>query len=238
MLNWLSNLPPALIYVVVALLVFAEDALFVGFVLPGETAAVIGGVLANRGTVNIWLLAFLVVCAAVAGDSVGYEVGRHFGERLLDTRLLRRHKVKLDKARALIRRRGPEAVFLGRFVSFFRALMPPLAAMSRIPYRKFLLFNALGGLVWGVGFTLLGYFAGAAYSRVEHVVGRILAGVVAVVIIIGLIMWRVRRGRVERAEEEAGNAGDGGDTEDTEDTEEAGAGGAEAPAAPGDDVTR
>ena len=193
MLDWLSNLPPALIYVVVGLLVFAEDALFVGFVLPGETAAVIGGVLANRGTVSIWWLACVVVVAAIAGDSVGFEVGRHFGERPLNTRSLRGHKVKIDKARELIRRRGPEAVFLGRFVSFFRALMPPLAAISHIPYRKFLLFNALGGVVWGVGFTLLGYFAGAAYSRVEHLVGRILAGVVALIVIVAVIVWRVRR---------------------------------------------
>ena len=227
MLNWLSHLPPALVYVVVALLVFVEDALFVGFVVPGETAAVIGGVLANRGTVNIGLLAFLVVCAAIVGDSVGYEVGRHFGERLLNTKPLRGHKVRLDKARALIRRRGAEAVFLGRFVSFFRALMPPLAAISHIPYRKFLLFNALGGLVWGVGFTLLGYFAGAAYSRVEHVVGGILAGIVAAVLIVGLIVWRVRRCSAERAEEEA----------EREAGEEAGADDPESPAAPGEDVT-
>lgn len=206
MLNWLSGLPPALVYAVVALLVFAEDALFVGFVLPGETAAVIGGVLANRGTVNIWALTALVVVAAILGDSVGFEVGRHFGDRLLNTRPLRRHQTRLDKARALIRRRGAEAVFLGRFVSFFRALMPPLAAISHIPYRKFLLFNALGGLVWGVGFTLLGYFAGAAYSRVEHLVGRILAGVVAGIVIVGLIVWRIRRRSAERAEEEEAEA--------------------------------
>jgi membrane-associated protein len=219
MLNWLSNLPPALVYVVVALLVFAEDALFVGFVLPGETAAVIGGVLANRGTVSIWALTPLVVFAAIAGDSVGFEVGRHFGERLLNTRPLRGHRVKIDQARALIRRRGPEAVFLGRFVSFFRALMPPLAAMSRIPYRKFLLFNALGGLVWGVGFTLLGYFAGAAYSRVEHLVGRILAVFVALVVIAGLIVWRVRRRRADRAEEETADDAEAGDDAEADDAE-------------------
>lgn len=207
MLNWLSHLPPALIYVVVGLLVFLEDGLFVGFVVPGETAAVVGGVLANRGTVSIWGLAIVVVFAAIAGDSVGFEVGRHFGERLLRVGPLRRHKVRIDKARALIRRRGAEAVFLGRFVSFFRALMPPLAAISRIPYGKFLLFNALGGIVWGVGFTLLGYFAGAAYSRVEHLAGGILAGVVALVVIVGIIVWRVRRGQAERAEEETGDGG-------------------------------
>ena len=206
MFNWLSNLPPALIYVVVGLLVFVEDALFVGFVVPGESAAVIGGVLANRGTVSIWGLAAVVVFAAIAGDSVGYEVGRHYGERLLNTRPMRRHQARLDEARAMIRRRGAAAVFLGRFVSFFRALMPPLAAISRIPYRKFLLYNALGGIVWGVGFTLLGYLAGAAYSRVEHIVGGILAGIVALVVIIGLIGWRLRRRRAERAEEEGADA--------------------------------
>ena len=216
MLHWLSSLPPALIYIVVGLLVFVEDALFVGFVVPGETAAVIGGVLASQGAVSVAGLAAVVVCAAIAGDSVGFEVGRHFGERLLNTRPLRRHKVKIDKARELIRRRGAEAVFLGRFVSFFRALMPPLAAMSRIPYRRFLLFNALGGLVWGVGFTLLGYFAGSAYSRVEHLVGRILAGVVAVIVIVGVIVWRVRRRRADEAEEngEAGKNEEVGENED------------------------
>jgi membrane protein DedA with SNARE-associated domain len=81
--------------------------------------------------------------------------------------------------------------------------MPPLAGISRLPYGKFLLFNALGGIVWGVGFTLLGYFAGAAYSRVEHLAGGILAGAVALVVIGALIVWRIRRGRAERAEEES-----------------------------------
>ena len=193
MFDWLAHLPPALVYVVVGLLVFTEDALFVGFVVPGETAAVIGGVLAHRGTVSIWGLAAVVVLAAIVGDSVGFEVGRHFGDRLLNVGPLRRHRARLDDARALIRRRGAEAVFLGRFVSFFRALMPPLAAISKIPYRRFLTFNALGGLVWGVGFTLLGYFAGAAYQRVEHTVGKVLAGVVALIVITGLIVWKVRR---------------------------------------------
>ncbi|NUR63030.1 MAG: DedA family protein [Catenulispora sp.] len=177
----------------VGVLVFTEDALFVGFVVPGETAAVIGGVLAHRGTVSIWVLAAVVVLAAIAGDSVGFEVGRRFGDRPLNVGPLRRHRARVDDARALIRRRGAEAVFLGRFVSFFRALMPPLAAISELPYGRFLTFNALGGLVWGVGFTLLGYFTGAAYQRVEHTVGKLLAGFVVLVVIVGLIVWRVRR---------------------------------------------
>ncbi|NUP46213.1 MAG: DedA family protein [Catenulispora sp.] len=198
MFDWLASLPPALIYVVVGLLVFTEDALFIGFVVPGETAAVVGGVLAHRGTVSVWGMAAVVVVAAIAGDSVGFEVGRHFGDRLLNVGPLRRHRTRIDDARGLIRRRGAEAVFLGRFVSFFRALMPPLAAISRIPYGRFLTFNALGGLVWGVGFTLLGYFAGAAYQRVEHTVGKVLAAVVALVVIVALVVWKIRRGRAEQ----------------------------------------
>ncbi|GAA1992242.1 DedA family protein [Catenulispora subtropica] len=197
MLDWLSRLPPALIYVTVGALVFVEDALFVGFVVPGETAAVVGGVLAHRGAVSIWVLAAVVVGAAVAGDSAGFEVGRHLGDRLLGVRPLLRHRSRIDRARALINRRGAAAVFLGRFVSFFRALMPPLAAISRIPYDRFLFFNALGGLVWGVGFTLLGYFTGAAYQKVEHLVGGLLAGFVALVVIVALIVWRVRRNRAD-----------------------------------------
>lgn len=198
MFDWLASLPPALVYVVVGLLVFTEDALFIGFVVPGETAAVVGGVLAHRGTVSVWGMAAVVVFAAIAGDSVGFEIGRHFGDRLLNVGPLRRHRARIDDARGLIRRRGAEAVFLGRFVSFFRALMPPLAAISRIPYGRFLTFNALGGLVWGVGFTLLGYFAGAAYQRVEHTVGKVLAAAVALVVIVALVVWKIRRGRAEQ----------------------------------------
>ncbi len=192
-INWLDALSGPVVYAVVAALVFAEDALFFGFVLPGETAVVIGGVLASQGSVSVWWLAPFVVLAAIVGDSTGYEVGRHLGPRILGTRPLRRHAVRVGKAQELIRRRGPAAVFFGRFVVFFRAMMPALAGASRMPYRRFLLFNALGGLVWGVGFTLLGYFAGTAYTRVESLVGRGFAVVLAAVVVAALAVWHVRR---------------------------------------------
>jgi membrane protein DedA with SNARE-associated domain len=197
--DWLGGLSGPVIYAVVAALVFCEDAIFVGFVLPGETAVVLGGVLASQGKVNVWLLCLVVVFAAIAGDSVGYEIGHRFGPSILNVRPLRRHHARVLKAQDLIRRRGPEAVFLGRFIAFFRAMMPALAGISRMPYRRFLLFNALGGLVWGVGFTLLGYFAGNAYSRIEAQVGRAVAIAVAAVVVVGLIVWHFRRRR--RADE-------------------------------------
>ncbi|QIY99144.1 DedA family protein [Streptomyces sp. S1D4-11] len=196
--DWLAGLSGPVVYAVVAALVFCEDALFFGFVLPGETAVVLGGVLASQHHVSVYWLALAVVLAAIAGDSIGYELGHHFGPRILATRPLRRHQDRIADAQTLIRRRGPAAVFLGRFIAFFRAMMPALAGASRMRYRTFLLFNALGGLVWGVGFTLLGYFAGSAYTKVEHTVGRALALVLAAVVIAALVAWHLRRRRSDR----------------------------------------
>jgi membrane-associated protein len=120
---------------------------------------------------------------------------RRFGRGILNVRPLRRHRARVEKAEDLIRRRGPEAVFLGRFIAFFRAMMPALAGISRMPYRRFLLFNALGGLVWGTGSILLGYFAGNAYSKVEGQVGHAAAILIAAAALAGLIVWHSRRRR-------------------------------------------
>ncbi|MGW7103854.1 DedA family protein [Streptomyces sp. NPDC054838] len=203
--DWLGGLSGPVVYAVVGALVFAEDALFFGFVLPGETAVVLGGVLASQGKVSVWWLALVVVFAAIAGDSVGYEIGRHFGSRIMDTRPLRRHQDRVGKAQELIRNRGAVAVFLGRFLAFFRAMMPTLAGISRMPYRRFLLFNALGGLTWGIGFTALGYFAGTAYTRVESLIGRAIALLLAALVAVALIVWHIRRRRRADAPASAGD---------------------------------
>lgn len=200
--DWLAGLSGAAVYAVVAGLVFCEDALFFGFVIPGESAAVIGGVLAAQHQVSIYWLALIVVAAAIAGDSVGYEIGRRFGPRLLAAQSLRRHRRSIESARDLIRRRGPVAVFLGRFVAFFRAVMPALAGASGMRYRTFLLFNALGGLVWGVGFTLIGYAAGNAYSSIERFVGRGAALVFVALVVVVLAIRYVRRRRRDNGGED------------------------------------
>ena len=197
LLDRLFNASAPLVYLIVGGLVFAEDALFIGFFIPGETAAVIGGVIASRGHVDIVLMAAIVVFAAILGDSVGYEVGRHLGTRLLDLRVLAKHQRRLGDAQDFLRRRGGSAVFLGRFVAFFRAVMPALAGTSRMAYPKFLAFNAAGGLIWGVGFTLLGYLAGNSYQKVASTAGPIVAAVVAAIVIVALVVWRIRKHRSE-----------------------------------------
>jgi len=191
--------PGWLVYSLVGALVFAEDALFIGFVLPGETAAILGGVAAHRGHVSVYGVLAVVIIAAIVGDSVGYEVGRHFGPRLLRLHVFDKRRKRLDDARDLLARRGGTAVFLGRWIAFFRAVMPALAGTSRMPYRKFLAFNAAGGIAWGTTVVLVGYLAGASYAKVEKTLGRGTALIVLAVAAAALLAWRVRRHRVQRS---------------------------------------
>jgi membrane-associated protein len=196
-LEGLLTLPPGVVYLVVGALVFAEDAIFVGFVLPGETAAILGGVAASQGHASLAGMLAIVVLAAVVGDSVGYEVGKQLGPRILGLPLLRRRAEQLDRARSFLARRGGLAVFLGRFTAFFRAVMPALAGIAHMPYRRFLAFNLAGGLFWGIGVVLLGYLAGNSYEAVERLAGRAAAVVLVVVVVAVLIAWHLRRRRRE-----------------------------------------
>jgi membrane-associated protein len=195
LLDSLTHLDPVWVYLLVAAIVLAEDALFVGFVLPGETAAVLGGVTASLGHTNLFGMIAVVVVAAILGDSIGYEIGRHFGTRLLAARRLDRFRSRIDRAQALLARRGGPAVFLGRFVAFLRATMPFLAGATRMPYLTFLAYNAAGGLVWGTAVVLLGYLAGTSYQKIASTFGTAAALVVASIAVIALIVWRVRARR-------------------------------------------
>jgi membrane protein DedA with SNARE-associated domain len=194
----LLGAPAWVVYVVVGLVVFAEDALFVGFVLPGETLAILGGATASLGHTHLSAVLAIVVIAAVVGDSVGYEVGRIAGPRLLTLPLLRRHESRLEDAQEAMRRRGGPAVFLGRWTAFFRAVTPALAGLSRMRYRTFLPWNAIGGLAWGGAAVTAGYLAGVSYHRVEKWLGAGAAGVVVAVAAVALVVWQVRKRRQGR----------------------------------------
>jgi membrane-associated protein len=196
LLDHLLNLDPVWLLSIAALLVFLEDAIFIGFVIPGETAAVLSGVGSHNQGVALPIAATVIVVAAIAGDSVGYEVGqRFFGPKILGTKLLVKHRVRIERAQDFLRVRGGIAVFLGRFTAFFRAMMPALAGAARMPYRTFLAWNAAGGIVWGTTFVTLGYAFASTYKQVETKVGRGAAIGLAVIVVLGLIIWRIRSER-------------------------------------------
>ena len=198
LLNGILDQRAILVYVIVGLIVFAEDALFFGFVLPGETAAVLGGVAASLGHVDVAWMCVIVVAAAIVGDTVGYEIGARWGSRLLGLKILRKREKQVEAARSFLARRGGPAVFLGRFVAFLRAVVPFIAGTSHMHYRKFLAYNAAGGLVWGVGSVLLGYLAGNSYAAIEKTFGTWAAIAFGAVVVVALIAWAVYRRVRER----------------------------------------
>jgi membrane-associated protein len=200
--NGLIHLSGWIAYLVIAALVFGETAVFVGFVLPGEISVVLGGVLASRGHLSLPLLIVIVVAAAIAGPIVGYEIGRRMGDRLFQVRGLGKVQGGVHRARQFLRERGGVAVLAGRFVAIVRALMPAAAGAAGVRYRSFTLHNILGGVIWGVGYSLLGYLAGSAYAVVARRVGTGLAIATAVLIVAVVAVVLLRRHRAAgRAEE-------------------------------------
>ena len=201
-LHVLEHVPSPAVYALVGFFVFAEAALMIGFVFPGETAVVIGGALAGLGRVNLGVLIAVVVVAAIVGDSVGFEVGKRAGPWLLERRPLR-GRAAVQRTLVLLERYGGPAVFLGRFTAFARAVIPGMAGMSGMAYRTFLPWNALGGVVWGAGFAVLGYVVGLSFEKVLTAIGRwalvVVAVGVAVVVVIEVV--RRRRERARLAEE-------------------------------------
>jgi membrane protein DedA with SNARE-associated domain len=200
LLHELHRLPSPAVYALVTLLVFGEAALFIGFVVPGETAVLVAGVVASQGRVNVAVLAGLVALSAIVGDSVGYFVGHRFGERLLTLPLVRAKRSILERALDGLRTRGPVYVFLGRFSAFLRAVMPGLAGLSKMHYRRFFIANALGGILWGVGFTLLGFYAGAALNQVASYASAIGLALVALIIAV-VVALHLRRRHLDRVEQ-------------------------------------
>jgi membrane protein DedA with SNARE-associated domain/membrane-associated phospholipid phosphatase len=198
------GLPGWLVLSLVFALPALEASAFIGFVFPGEIAVLLGGVVASQHRVSLWAVVAAAVCGAIFGDSAGYLIGRRWGRSLLQgtigrlpliSRELDKH---LDRAQAYVRRRKGSAVFFGRFTAALRVLVPGLAGMSGVPYPTFFAYNVAGGLLWGAGFSIVGYVAGASYKRVEQVAGR--AGLLLLILIVaGLALSRLFRRLRERS---------------------------------------
>jgi len=161
--SWLASMPALSIYAVVGLVIGLES---MGIPLPGEITLVSASLLAATGVTQPWWVAIAASTGAIVGDSIGYAVGRRGGRALL-VRLGRRFPrhvgpEHLGRAERIFNRWGVWAVFFGRFVALLRILAGPLAGALHVPYRKFLLANATGGLVWAFGTTYLIFYTGRA----------------------------------------------------------------------------
>ena len=208
--GWLLHINGTWAYLVIGFLAFAESAFMIGFFFPGETAIIVGGVLAGLGRVNLGVIIVVVVVCAIAGDSVGFEVGKKAGPWLLEHRPLK-GKSGVQYTLGLLEHYGGPAVFLGRFITFVRVVIPGLAGMSGLRYRTFLFWNVLGGLCWGVGYTLLGYVVGISIERLLSQIGlwffAVAAVVAAVVTAVVVLRRRKERARVAAALDELDDEG-------------------------------
>jgi membrane-associated protein len=178
--------------------VFAESGVMVGFFLPGDSLLFTAGLLSATGRLPA-LPILLVGCflAAVAGDQVGYLFGRRVGPSLFrrpDSRVFRRDRV--DRAQRFFDEHGSKTIVLARFVPVVRTFAPIVAGVSRMHYRTFLTYNVVGGFLWVVGVTTLGWWLGARFPAVgEHLEVAILLIVALSAAPVGVEVLRHRRGR-------------------------------------------
>jgi membrane protein DedA with SNARE-associated domain len=164
--HWLATLPPILIYLVVGGVIGIES---LGIPVPGEITLISAALLAANGVTDVWWVAAAASTGAIVGDSIGYGIGRRGGRALLERvgRRFPRHfgPAHLAKAEKIFARWGVWAVFFGRFVALLRILAGPLAGALKVPYGRFLVANATGGILWASGTALVIWSAGRAAER-------------------------------------------------------------------------
>lgn len=187
------------------LLLFALTALeasaFVGLFVPGETALLLGGFFAYQGKLNLFLVMLVTVIGGVLGDSAGYEIGRHLGDRMRRTWFGRKiGEERWDRARKYVRDKGAKAVLLGRFVGILRALVPAVAGDSRMPYSKFLLWNVIGALIWSPSVVVAGFVAGRSWRAIETYISRGGLVLFALIVLGFTAAHFVRKRRTEKAD--------------------------------------
>ncbi len=184
-------------YIGLFIIVFAESGLFFGFFLPGDSLLLTAGLFAAQGVFNIWLLLPIIFVAAVLGDNVGYWFGRKTGPALFnrDDSLLFKRK-NLLAAKAFYDKRGGLTLVLARFMPFIRTFAPIVAGAVEMEYRRFMLFNLIGGLLWGIGVTLAGFLLGNMFD--PEVLDRYFLIIVVVVVAVSVLptalhIWKDNR---------------------------------------------
>ncbi|MFI2714305.1 DedA family protein [Micromonospora sp. NPDC018662] len=196
----------------IMVIIFAESGLLIGLFLPGDSLLFTAGLLVAGGRYlhqPLWLVCMLAAVAAIIGDQVGYLFGKRVGPSLFrrpNSRLFKQENVQ--RANAFFARYGARSIVLARFVPIVRTFTPVVAGVSRMHYRTFVTYNVLGGVLWGTGVTVLGYFLGQISFVKSNIEFILIAIVLISVLPIGVQLLRSRRRSATSATEAtvAGNA--------------------------------
>lgn len=188
--------------VVLCLVVFAETGLMVGFFLPGDSLLFTAGLLAATGVlqIDIWLMVFCLIVAAIVGDQVGYVFGRRVGPALFKREESRFFKPKyVLKTKEFYDRHGGKTIIIGRFIPIVRTFAPILAGVARLDYKTFVSYNVIGGVVWVSSMTLAGYYLAQIVPGIKDYIHVVLLGIIIVSVIPVFTTtyreWRAARNR-------------------------------------------
>jgi membrane-associated protein len=176
-------------------IVFAESGILAGFFLPGDSLLFTAGLLASQGVLNLPVIAVGCFVAAVAGDQVGFLIGRRAGPALFrrpESRFFQKKNV--ERAEAYFAQHGPRTVVLARFIPIVRTFTPVVAGVGNMEYRTFVTYNVVGGFLWGVGVTVLGYVLGESIPDIDrYLLPAVLVIVTVSFVPVALELLKMRR---------------------------------------------
>lgn len=185
----------------IAAIIFGESGMFIGFFFPGDTLLLTAGVFAAQGKLPLLWTILVIAAAAIAGDNVGYHIGKRYGRRLFrkpDGLIFRQEYIQ--RAEQFYERFGARTVLIAHFVPIVRTFVPPVAGVAKMNYRQFVIFDALGDTAWAAIVTLIGYWFGTKIPNIDH---YILLAVAAVMIItLGPTIYHLSRALLEKRQQE------------------------------------
>ncbi len=165
----------------IAALIFGESGMFIGFFFPGDTLLLSAGIFAGQGKLSLAAIFVVVSVAAIAGDNVGYHIGKRYGRRLFskpDGIVFRQEYVK--RAEAFYEKYGSKTMLIAHFVPIVRTFAPAVAGVARMNYKQFVMFDAIGDIAWAVIVTLIGYWFGTKIPNIDHYILLAVAAVMAI----------------------------------------------------------
>jgi membrane-associated protein len=188
-------------YVGLTAIIFAETGLLIGFFLPGDSLIVTAGLLAaTTGVFNVWLLGLLLTIASIVGNTSGYAIGRAAGPKLFsreDSLLF--NKKHLYRAHEFYERHGGKTIVIARFMPIVRTFVPVVAGMGQMEYRRYTIYNIVGGLGWIWSMLFIGYFLGSYIPGVDQHIEQVIVIVVFVSLLPGIISWLRARSSGKKA---------------------------------------
>lgn len=184
----------------VALIIFGESGMFIGFFFPGDTLLLSAGILAAQGKIELAMLLPAVAAAAILGDNIGYLIGKRYGRRLFrkPNGIIFRHEY-IERAEKFYEKYGSKAMLFAHFVPIVRTFAPAVAGVANMNHKQFFIYDAIGDIAWAVVVTMIGYWFGTKIPNIDHYILLVVAAVMAITL--GPTLYHVAKAFIENRRE-------------------------------------